>query len=196
MKRLAFLLLLAGWLVPLASAQEREHLQVGVFADYFRLDRTSTDYAGVGGRVGFRLYHNIKIEAETSYDFDQQVTENFTTTTGLFFTRSTGLRILHGEFGPKVNLGEYHHIHPFVFAKGGFIDFRPNSLNVPATLGTFVSNLTSLRTNNVNGVFYPGGGVEARIGPVGLRVDVGSVIYINNGSHGNLRISFGPYVRF
>jgi hypothetical protein len=196
MKRLAFLLLLAGWLVPLASAQEREHLQVGVFADYFRLDRTSTDYAGVGGRVGFRLYHNIKIEAETSYDFDQQVTENFTTTTGLFFTRSTGLRILHGEFGPKVNLGEYHHIHPFVFAKGGFIDFRPNSLNVPATLGTFVSNLTSLRTNNVNGVFYPGGGVEARIGPLGLRVDVGSVIYINNGSHGNLRISFGPYVRF
>lgn len=196
MKRFAFLLLLAGWLVPLASAQESEHLQIGVFADYFRLDRTSTDFAGVGARVGFRLFRNIKLEAETSYDFDQQVTENFASTTGVFFTRSTGMRILHGEFGPKVNLGEYHHIHPFVTVKGGFIDFRPNSLNVPATLGTVVSNLTSLRTNNINGVFYPGGGVEGRIGPVGLRCDVGAVIYVNNGSHGNLRISFGPYIRF
>ena len=196
MKRFAFLLLLAGWLVPLASAQESEHLQVGVFADYFRLDRTGTDFAGVGARVGFRLYHNIKIEAETSYDFDQQVTENFASTTGVFFTRATGMRILHGEFGPKVNLGEYHHFHPFVTVKGGFIDFRLNSLAVPLTLGTVTSNLTSLRTSNVNGVFYPGGGVEGRIGPVGLRCDVGALIYVNNGSHGNLRISFGPYLRF
>lgn len=196
MKRFAFLLLLAGWLVPLASAQESEHLQVGVFADYFRLDRTGTDFAGIGARVGFRLYHNIKIEAETSYDFDQQVTENFASTTGVFFTRSTGMRILHGEFGPKVNLGEYHHFHPFVTVKGGFINFRTNSLNVPATLGTVTSNLTSLRTSDVNGVFYPGGGVEGRIGPVGLRCDVGALIYVNNGSHGNLRISFGPYIRF
>jgi hypothetical protein len=196
MKRFAFLLLLAGWLVPLAPAQESEHLQVGVFADYFRLDQTSSNFGGVGARVAVRAFRNIKLEAETSYDFDQAFTENFTSTTGAVIVRRSGMRILHGEFGPKVNFGEYHHIHPFVTVKGGFIDFRPNSVNVPATLGTFVSNISSLRTNNVNGVFYPGGGVEGRIGPVGLRFDIGSVIYINNGSHGNLRIAFGPYIRF
>jgi hypothetical protein len=37
MKGFAFLLFLAGCLVLLASAQDEEHVQVGVFADYFRL---------------------------------------------------------------------------------------------------------------------------------------------------------------
>jgi hypothetical protein len=195
MKRFAFLFLLAGWLVPLASAQESEHIQIGVFADYFRLQQTTTDFAGVGARVAVRAFRNIKLEAETSYDFDQEVTQTFRSpTTGALVNSRTGMRIIHGEFGPKVNLGEYHHIHPFVFVKGGFIDFRPNA--GPVTVGTFISNLTSIRTNNVNGVFYPGGGVEGRIGPVGLRVDIGDEMYVNNGSNNNLRISFGPYIRF
>ena len=39
MKRLAILLLLVGCVVPLAQAQDDEHVQVGVFADYLRLDQ-------------------------------------------------------------------------------------------------------------------------------------------------------------
>ncbi len=194
MKRLAFLLFLAGWLVPLASAQESEHVQIGIFADYFRQDQTSTNFGGLGGRVGFRAFHNIKLEAETSYDFDQAITETFTSTTGAVAVRRTGMRIIHGEFGPKVNLGEHHHIHPFVVLKGGFIDYRINS--GAATIGTFISNISSLRTSNVSGVFYPGGGLEARLGPLGVRFDIGDEIAINNGAHNNLRIAFGPYIRF
>jgi hypothetical protein len=194
MKRFAFLFLLAGWLVPLASAQESEHIQIGIFADYFRQDQTSTNFGGLGARVGFKAFHNIKLEAETSYDFDQAITENFTSTTGAVVVRRTGMRILHGEFGPKVNLGEHHHIHPFVVLKGGFIDFRIN--NGPATIGTFISSISNLRTSSTSGVFYPGGGLEGRLGPVGLRFDIGDEIFFSHGTHNNLRLAFGPYIRF
>jgi hypothetical protein len=195
MKRFAFLFLLAGWLVPLASAQESEHIQVGIFADYLRVGTTNVNYGGVGARVAVRAFRNVKLEGETSYDFDQAFTEKFTNpTTGSITLSRSGMRILHGEFGPKLNLGEHHHLHPFVFAKGGFIDFRIN--NAPATLGTFFSSVRNLRTNNVSGVFYPGGGVEGRLGPLGLRFDIGDEIYVNNGANNNLRITFGPYIRF
>ena len=53
MKGLAFLLFLAGCLVPIASAQEEEHVQVGVFADYFRLAQTDNNFGGVGALVSF-----------------------------------------------------------------------------------------------------------------------------------------------
>ena len=45
-------------------------------------------------------------------------------------------------------------------------------------------------------VFYPGGGVEGHLGPVGLRLDVGDEMCFNDGTHHNLRVAFGPYVRF
>jgi hypothetical protein len=43
---------------------------------------------------------------------------------------------------------------------------------------------------------YPGAGVEASLGPVGLRFEMGDDIYFNNGAHNNLRITFGPILRF
>ena len=195
MKRFAFLFFLAGWLVPLASAQETEHVQVGIFADYLRLSQTDTNFGGVGARLGVVAFRNIKLEGEMSYDFDQAFTEGFTnTTTGAVTLSRSGLRILHGEFGPKVNLGEHWHVHPFVTLKGGFVDFRIN--NAPATIGTFFSSVNNLRSNNVDGVFYPGGGLEGHLGPVGVRFDIGDEIYFNSGTHNNLRISLGPYIRF
>jgi hypothetical protein len=195
MKRLVFLFILAGWLVPLASAQETEHIQVGVFADYFRLGQTDTNFGGLGARLGVVAYRSLKLEGEMSYDFDQAFTEQIRdTTTGSITLRRSGMRILHGEFGPKVNLGEHYHVHPFVTLKGGFVDFRIN--NAPATIGTFFSSVDSLRRNNVNGVLYPGGGLEGHLGPVGVRLDIGDEIYFNHGTHNNLRIALGPYIRF
>lgn len=79
MKRFAFLFLLTVRLVPLASAQETEHFQLGVNADYLRLSQTDTNFAGVGARLGFLAFRNIKLEAEVNYDFDQAVTDGFTT---------------------------------------------------------------------------------------------------------------------
>jgi hypothetical protein len=191
MKRLVYLFILAGWLVPLASAQETEHIQVGVFADYFRLGQTDTNFGGLGARVGVVAYRSLKLEGEMSYDFDQAFTERDNTT---LTVRRSGMRVLHGEFGPKVNLGERFHVHPFVTLKGGFIDFRIN--NAPATIGTFFSSVDNLRRNNVNGVLYPGGGLEGHFGPVGVRLDIGDEVYFNHGTHNNLRIALGPYIRF
>ena len=59
-------------------------------------------------------------------------------------------------------------------------------------------------TNSVNGVggpgthvaFYPGGGIEGFIGPIGLRLEVGDEVYLNNGTFNNLRVTFGPHIRF
>jgi len=66
----------------------------------------------------------------------------------------------------------------------------------PGTFGSFTSSVENLRANNVSGALYPGGGLEATLGPVGLRLDVGDDIYFNSGAHHNLRVSFGPIIRF
>ena len=194
MKRAAFLLFVAGCLVPLASAQDKEHVQVSVFADYFRLSQTDTNFGGVGALLSFQAFKEIKLEGQMSYDFDQAFTEGFTdTTTGAVSIQRSGMRVLHGEFGPKVNIGR-HAIQPFVTLKGGFINLRLN--NAPATVGTFFSSVNGLRTDNVNGVLYPGGGLQGHLGPIGLRLDVGDEIYFNHGTHNNLRVAFGPTFRF
>lgn len=124
MKRFAFLLFLAGCLVPVSSAQDEEHVQVGVFADYFRLAQTDNNFGGVGALASFQVYREIKFEGQMSYDFNQTFTEGFsdTSTGSITFNRSS-LRILHGEFGPKINIG-YHAIQPLVTLKGGLVNFR------------------------------------------------------------------------
>ena len=87
-----------------------------------------------------------------SYDFNQTFTEGFsdTSTGSITFNRSS-LRILHGEFVPKINIG-YHAIQPFVTLKGGLVNFRFDP--APGTVGTFLSSVKGLRANNVNGVLY------------------------------------------
>jgi hypothetical protein len=195
MKRFAFLLLfVAGWFVPGAFAQDNEHVQVGVFADYFRLSRTDSDLLGVGARVSFRAYKRVKLEGEMAYDFGRAFTEGFEdTSTGTVTFQRTDVRVLHGLFGPRINLGS-HAIQPFVTAKGGFINFRLD--DAPVTFDTFSSTVSDLRRNNVMGTFYPGGGLEGHIGPVGLRFDIGDEMYFTNGTHHNLRMTFGPVIRF
>jgi hypothetical protein len=195
MKRVVLLVLfVAGFAVPGAFAQDNEHVQVGVFADYFRLSQTDTDLLGVGGRASFRAYKRIKFEAEMAYDFDRAFTEGFTdNSTGTVTFQRTDLRVLHGLFGPRVNLGS-HAIQPFVTAKGGFINFRLD--NAPATFGTFTSTVSGLRRDDLQGTFYAGGGLEGHAGPIGLRLDIGDEMYFNNNTHHNLRVTFGPVIRF
>jgi hypothetical protein len=194
MKRLAILLIFAAYAGPATFAQENDHVQVGVFADYLRLSQTNTNFAGLGGRFTFTGYRTLKFEAEMAYDFNRVFTEGFTdTTTGTVSINRSNLRALHGMFGPKVEIGHFP-IHPFVTVKGGFMDFRFDDR--PATFDTFASTVQGLRARNVNGLLYPGGGLEGHLGPVGLRLDVGDDIYFNNGTHHNLRVAFGPYIRF
>jgi hypothetical protein len=195
MKRVALLLLLGVCFVPGAFAQDdHEHVQVGIYADYFRMEQTNTDFAGLGGRFAFQLYKQVKLEAEMSYDFDKVFTENFTdpATTQVTVQRSN-LHLLHGMVGPRINIGR-HAIQPFITLKGGFINSQFNT--APASVAGFVSSVNNLRSNNWMGTLYPGGGIEGHLGPIGLRLDVGDEIYFNNGSHNNLRVAFGPFIRF
>lgn len=193
MKRVALLLFCAGCLAPLAVAQENGH-EAGVFADYFRASQTHNNYGGVGARLGFPAFSLLKFEAQMSYDFNQFFTEGFTnTSTGTVTLTRSSMRILHGEFGPKLDLG-HGRVRPFVTLKAGGIHFGLS--NAPATLGTFFSSVDNLRRSNVSGVLYPGGGLEGHLGPLGLRLDVGDEVYFNNGSHHNFSLGFGPYLRF
>ena len=43
---------------------------------------------------------------------------------------------------------------------------------------------------------FPGGGIEGFWGPIGLRLDVGDEIYMADGANNNLRVTFGPTIRF
>ncbi|HET9995374.1 MAG TPA: hypothetical protein VFQ18_08215 [Candidatus Acidoferrum sp.] len=192
MKRAALLLFLAGWIVPLASAQD--HFQVGAYADYFRVSQTKTNMAGLGARAGFKAFSHVMLEGEMNYDFGQTFTEGFTNTSGGAITfQNSNLKVLHGLFGPKIVAG-HGAIRPFLTVKGGFVNFRLDPR--PASFAGFVSSVDNLRSNNVSGVLYPGAGLEGHLGPVGLRLEAGDEIYFAGGTHHNLRVSFGPFIRF
>ena len=172
---------LFGLKVPSAAAQYQpatpdfDHGQIGAFADYFRLSRTSTNFAGVGARVGLNANRYLSFEAEAAYDFDQAFTQNFTNNgTGTVSIDRTDVRILHGLFGPVLSTG-HGPIRAFITVKGGGMSFDVEG--GPATIGTFSSSVSNLRASNVNAVLYPGGGIEAHAGPLGLRLDVGDEIY-------------------
>jgi len=188
----ATLIIAMACFAPRTSAQD--HGQVGAFVDYFRLNNTSTNFVGLGGRAAFNANRYVGFEAEMAYDFNQAFSEQFTPTgTGTVTTVQSNLRILHGLFGPTFSTG-HGPVRLFATVKGGFINFRFDPR--PATFNTFSSSVTDLRTSNVDGVLYPGGGVEGFIGPIGLRLDVGDEIYFDGGAHNNLRVTFGPTIRF
>src|SRR5262249_45191024 len=147
------------------AASAQEHGQVGVFADYLRLGQThDSNYAGVGGRLAFNANRHVGLEAEMSYDFNQVFTEGFTDpVSGTVTLQRSNLRILHGLFGPTLSTG-HGPIRPFLTVKGGVVNFRFDQR--PATFNTFASSVEDLRASNVNGVLYPGGGLEGHIGPI------------------------------
>jgi hypothetical protein len=81
-----------------------------------------------------------------------------------------------------------------VTLKGGFVDFRFSTSLLPYS--NIASAILGIRTSSLNAAIYPGAGLEASLGPVGLRLELGDEIYFNNGGHNNLRITFGPIIRF
>jgi hypothetical protein len=190
MKRFLCLTALLCLLAPFAFSQNSDtRAEVGVFGDYFRLAPASTNFYGVGGRLGFNLAPHIQLEGETAYDF----TENFSTSIPCTGSPcpppliSSSLHVWHGQFGPKIQTRGPFHL--FAFAKGGFVNFAGGNPSFPRQVGTFGSNATY-------GSFYPGGGIEAFLGKVGLRLDIGDEMFFNNGAQNNLKITFGPSIRF
>jgi hypothetical protein len=105
----------------------------------------------------------------------------------------TSIGVTHGLFGPTLKPAKGSFC-PFATLKVGFVDFRLSPTLLP--LSTVTSTILGIRTSSLNAAIYPGGGVEASLGPLELRSELGDEIYFNNGAHNNLRITFGPIVRF
>jgi hypothetical protein len=194
MKRCLGLLIASLFLsVPMVMAQNSDHVEVGVFLDYFRLSNNAapvSNFFGVGGRAAFNFNSSVQLEAEMAYDFKRNYTSTFSngiTTT----TVNSNFRTLHGFFGPKLQTGSGA-FRLFVTGKVGFDNFSINNQNAQSG---FI-NTVGLTNGATYFAVYPGGGVEAFAGPIGLRAEIGDDIYFNGGAHNNLRITFGPQLRF
>jgi hypothetical protein len=191
MKRIALLIAATAiFFAPVAHAQN--HGEVGAFVDYFKLHETESNFVGLGGRAAFNVVPNVQIEAEMAYDFNRAFTETFNNGTGTITTQNSNIKVLHGLFGPKIQTRGP--VRVFVTVKGGFTNFRFDP--TPPSFAGFTSSVNNLRTNNVSGALYPGGGVEAFLGPIGLRLEAGDEIIFTNGAHHNWKVTFGPQLRF
>jgi hypothetical protein len=193
MKRcLGLLIALIFLAAPMLMAQSSDHVEVGAFVDYFRLSNTSPtrNFVGLGGRAAFNMNSSVQLEAEMAYDFKRNYTSTFTdgVTTA---TVNSSFRTLHGFFGPKFQTGSGP-LRIFVTGKVGFDNFSINNQNAP----TGFVNTVGLTNGGTYFAVYPGGGIEAFAGAIGLRAEIGDDIYFHGGAHNNLRVTFGPQVRF
>jgi hypothetical protein len=178
---------------PMSMAQgHSDHVEVGAFIDYFRPTDASPghNFVGLGGRAAFNLHSSVQLEAEMAYDFKRSYTSTFTDGQ-ITEPVNTKFRTLHGFFGPKFQTGSGP-FRIFVTGKVGFDNFSINNQN--ATAG-FV-NTVGLTNGTTFFAVYPGGGLEAFAGPIGVRAEVGDDIYFDHGAHNNLRVTFGPQIRF
>jgi len=185
-----------SWIAAQTSSPEYQnnHVEVGAFAEYFRLSAPDPDinFVGVGGRLGFNVHPNIQMEAEMSYDFARNFTSTFSDGVNSQFV-TTNLRPITALFGPKFQAGTSGPVRVFVTGKLGFVNF--SSTNKEIVTG-FTSSVGSITTGDTKFALYPGGGIEGFWGPVGLRLEAGDEIYLDNGAQNNLRVSFGPTFRF
>lgn len=175
---------------PLGMAQD--HGEAGAFVDYFRFNDANPkiNLIGLGGRAAFNVRDSVQLEAEMAYDFQRNYTTTFTN--GVTTVDVTAhFRTLHGFFGPKFQTGSGP-LRLFVTGKVGFDNFSLTNQNPPNGF----RNTVGLTNGTTSFAVYPGGGVEGFIGPIGLRAEVGDDIYFNNGAHNNLRVTFGPQLRF
>ena len=193
MRKLAFVFLLSSLGTSPLFAQKR--VEAGVFLDYLSVSQTSTNNLGLGARFGYRVHHDVMLEGELAYDYGLNFDEAYRNIANgnLAAIERTSVGVTHGLVGPKLQPSGGG-FRPFVTLKGGFMDFRLSPGLLP--ISNAVSTLLGLRTSSLNAAIYPGAGVEAALGPVGLRLEVGDEIYFNNGPHNNLRVTFGPIVRF
>jgi hypothetical protein len=188
---LVALLLCAG--LPQAHAQNR--MEAGLLLDYLNVSSTKTPNVGLGGRFGYRIYPRVMLEGELAWDYGVNFNELYVNVANgnIAAIGRTSIGATHGLFGPMLQPARGH-LRPFVTLKGGFIDFRLSPSLLP--YGSVASSVLGIRTSSLNAALYPGAGAVASLGPIGLRLEFGDLIYFNSGGNNNLRITFGPIVRF
>ena len=194
MKRMVIMI---GMVLSLAlPALAQNNGEVGAYGDYSRLGsgNSATDYVGIGGRVGVNVTSAVVLEAEMNYDFARNVTSTNSNGGSTSFAE-TSVRPLTGLFGPKLQVGGARAFRAFITGKAGFINFGTSTSGAVSGT-TFTNSVTGVGGSGTYLAFYPGGGVEGFLGPIGLRLDAGDEIYMDNGAHNNLRVTFGPTIRF
>ena len=193
MKRvIATMFLLFAPLALRAQSDSLNHGEVGVFADFLRINMTTPaiNFVGLGARAAFNVHRNVQLEAEMAYDFKRNFTSVFSNGISTQLV-STDLRPLTGLFGPKFQTsGPFR---AFVTGKVGFVNFTTSNQNAPAG---FTSALGAVTDGDTRVALYPGGGIEGFWGPIGLRLEVGDEIYFDGGAKNNLKVTFGPSIRF
>ena len=193
MRKLALLFFVPVVLSVLSFGQQR--VEVGVFLDYLSLSQTGSNDFGLGARFGYRVHHNVMLEGELAYDYGVNFNEVYrnVSTGNIVAIENTSIGVTQGLVGPKLQPSGGG-FRPFVTLKGGFLESRLSPSLLPQS--SLVSSIFGLRTSSWNAAIYPAAGIEAAIGPLGLRLEAGDEVYFNNGAHNNLRITFGPFLRF
>lgn len=195
-------LLTAQSMPDLSSHHTLNHGEVSAYGDLYRVspsNRSATNFVGIGARAGFNIGAYTALEGEMNYDFQKNYTD-ITLNNGTGVTSSTtytaDVRPVTALFGPKFQLGTSGPIRAFVQGKAGFIQFTTNC-NAPAgSPSCFTNSLAEFGGNSTHFAVFPGGGIEVFAGPLGLRAEAGDEVWVNNGAHNNLRITFGPTFRF
>lgn len=179
----------------LTHAVGQSRMEAGIFLDSLSISQTSTNNFGLGARFGYRIHPHVMVEGELAYDYGLNFDEAYRniTTGNITAIERTSIGVTHGLFGPMIQPA-HGHFRPFATLKAGFVDFRLSPSLLPYS--SVVSTVLGLRTSNLNMALYPGAGIEASLGPVGLRLEVGDEIYFNSGGHHNFRLTFGPILRF
>ncbi len=175
-----------------------DHGEVGAYGDLFRIGstgNTTVNYIGLGGRVGFNTGKYVALEAEMNYDFEKNYTTT-TTTSGTTTTVTSNVRPITGLFGPKFQFGASSPFRAFLEAKAGFIDFTTSCNAAAGSPSCFTGSLSGFGGSSTHFAAFPGGGIEGFWGWFGLRADAGDELWYNGGVYNNLRITFGPVIRF
>ncbi|HZQ18067.1 MAG TPA: hypothetical protein VFA90_05045 [Terriglobales bacterium] len=181
--------------VLLASTASAQHFEVGGFVDYGRptIPSFPANAFGAGGRLDINLHRFLQAEIEAAYDVKYANFLLAASSASAVLTNSK-LGILHANGGLKLQTagGSF-----FLFVKGGANEYFPERTvdtitGIPISISASLSPLSSF----THGIFYPGGGLGFHAGPLGIRVDAGDEIYWDSGAHHNLRVTFGPTIRF
>lgn len=178
-------------LPPGQTEDKKDHGSVGAFFDYTHLQTPSVNFFGVGGRMGFKLYRRIQLEAEVAYDFQKSVSQTVTAGS-IANTTTSNVKVMHALFGPKVRIP--HTKNFFFVAKVGLANF---GVSGPATIGSFNNQIGNIVNGDKDMVIYPGAGAEFRIGRLDFRAEAGDeIVFLNNGHLNNFRATVGPQFRF
>src|SRR5947199_5116305 len=112
------------------------------------------------------------VQGELAYDYGLNFQEVYSNIANGNVTaiEHTSIGVTEGLFGPTL-YPAHGHLRPFVTLKGGFVDFRLSPSLIPYS--DVVSTVLGIRTSSLNAALYPGGGAEASLGPIGLRLELG-----------------------